>query len=342
MGDCFFSRHSNNQDYINARNCYKRSIVIGDNDIYKNLGDIYFLGLGTKKDYKKALKYYIKINKSFLSANPFILENIADIYFYLANENSSSYYYQEALDNYTNCFSKTMELRPTSCKNLSAIYSKKNPQELNKEIEFYNLAIEAESTTALEIVGNIYYDILKNTTESIKYYEKLINKSNKNSDYVHIIDKIGDYYFYETRDYQKAIKYYKIGSDNNSYESKLQLGAMYISGIGTKKDIDKGLKYYNEALLQNELEVRHRLEVCYRLGDIYYDGIIVKRDLEYARNLYKKAYIYKKEQKINDDDSDLRKANDCYFAKNYIKARKFYEKSSEQGNVKAQKSLAVF
>lgn len=341
MGNYFFSRHSNKQDYTNARNCYEKMKSITDFHIFNNLGDIYFLGLGVEQDYDKALSWYKKINEQNYSDIPNSLENIADTYFYKANE-KFTYYYKKSLFIYSKCLELYQELHVSSFEHIGYIYSVYEKKK-DKSLEFYEKAIEKGSIDALEVIGNIYYEDkdLQDISKAINYYEQLINKSNNYSNYVKILDRIGDYYFFENRDYDKAIKYYEFGSTYNSYEAKLQLGAMYISGVGVKKNTKKGIHYYEEAskLLKTE--------VCYRLGDIYYEGILVEKNLILARQYYREAYKYKT---VNDDTPNPRlcEAND-YWEKGkkenknfFLLARKILEELSEKGYVKAQTSLALF
>lgn len=87
--------------------------------------------------------------------------------------------------------------------------------------------------------------------------------------------------YYTTQDYRRALQWWSLsGICNNYSHSLVSLGYFYDKGLFVKKDGLLACKYYEKAILQNNLSA-----MC-SLGDLYYHGTIIPQDYKKAFNLY--------------------------------------------------------
>lgn len=142
------------------------------------------------------------------------------------------------------------------------------------------------------------------------------------------------------QDYKKAAYWYKKAAEQGNTEAQLDLGVMYMNGLGVDKNIDKFIEWYSKAGEQGNTIAQGVL------GRYYFYGNVVDTD-------YKKAaYWYKKliEQEDAANEFDLNEIGYnlgwIYYKgkgvkKDYKKAAHWYKKAAEQGNARAQLILGL-
>ena len=100
----------------------------------------------------------------------------------------------------------------------------------------------------------------------------------------HILRILGAMYFEGNgvkQDQEKAVKYYKEGSEYGDAQSSSNLGFCYYYGNGVKQSYEEAFKYFNKAVLLGSLEAK------YMLADMYRDGLFVQKDEKLAFKIYK-------------------------------------------------------
>ena len=85
---------------------------------------------------------------------------------------------------------------------------------------------------------------------------------------------------YETKNYNKAIFWYKKAAKQGFGMDQNNLGIMYIKGLGVKKDYKKAFELFQEAAIQGNIQAQ------YNLGLMYYMGLSVKKDYKKAAKLF--------------------------------------------------------
>jgi TPR repeat protein len=136
------------------------------------------------------------------------------------------------------------------------------------------------------------------------------------------------YKYDEEKDYQKAIKYYKIAVEKGSIAAAHNLGTIYFYGYGVEKDYATAFRLYMDAAKRGSA-----LSQC-MLGYMYYNGCGVNKDDKQAFEWSLKAA------------EQNNAAAQCFIGylyydgegvtKNYASALKWSLKAAEQGNAVSQ------
>lgn len=168
-------------------------------------------------------------------------------------------------------------------------------------------------------------------------------------------------------DYKKAFNYYSMAAAQNDNIAINNLGSLYFSGIGTKKDVLKAATLFDKAAKLGNIEASVNLAFIYissknslkngqeairlfkqaaeagnptakfMLGYAYYKGYMIKKDLPKAVSLIREA------ANANYDDAQYVLAvmylNGEGITKNYGNAVKYLYKAVDQGNVDAMVTL---
>jgi len=123
-----------------------------------------------------------------------------------------------------------------------------------------------------------------------------------------------------SHDYNKALKYYKMGCDNNDLPSCTNLGNMYFNGRGVIQNHPIAYKYYEKTCFNGE-----GLS-CSNLGYYYENGINVERDVDLAVSLYQVGC------KALDPLGCLKLGHAYYRRNSFIMAKDAYEKGCNLNN----------
>jgi TPR repeat protein len=71
---------------------------------------------------------------------------------------------------------------------------------------------------------------------------------------------------FESKKYADAVKYGKLGANQNEAKAIVILGHCYLSGCGVSNDNAKAVSYYQKAAEQNHCEAQFYMGVCYQFG----------------------------------------------------------------------------
>ncbi len=148
--------------------------------------------------------------------------------------------------------------------------------------------------------------------------------------------EMGLMYYHGTgteKNYKEAIKWFKLGAEQNHAVAQNYLGSMYHFGDGVEQDFDKAFEWYNKSADQGNIVAQANL------GQMYYHGRSVEKDFSKAVEWYTKAaeqgcapaqnalgWIYHYGESVEKD---------------LDKAVEWYAKAAEQGHSAAKKNLGL-
>ena len=116
----------------------------------------------------------------------------------------------------------------------------------------------------------IYFYVKKNEDEVLEHFY-IMNKDNPNVQFAYEIPhKRGIYY---ERDVDKAIRFYQEAAEQNDVIAQYNLGVIYEKGQYVRQDIDKAIYYYTLAAKQNDPNAQ------FNLGLIYANEFDIRQDL---------------------------------------------------------------
>ena len=178
--------------------------------------------------------------------------------------------------------------------------------------------------------------------------------------------ELGDYYFYEKEDDDKAFEWYMKAAEQNHAMAQKMVGDCFLEGIGVEENPETAVEWYRKAAEQNDEGAQ------FQLGECYYDGIGVEEDEDIAFEWYMKAaendfadaqsivaeyylddeefelaFVWYKRAAENDvpDPHAQRRVGDFYYEGEHVKqdfkaAAQWYKKAAAEGNEYAQFKLA--
>lgn len=239
------------------------------------LGVCYLGGLGVKADYEKSFNYLVDVSQKY----PEIQVVLADCYW---NGIGTSKNQQKAMEIY-NDFAR-----------------KGNPQ------ANYKLALCYKNG----------WNVKKNQNKADDYFLKAAEYGHVEAMYLVGVKNLDWYNFtYIYNDYAtNAFKYLSKAVDKGYEKAYIKLGECYEKGIGTEKNFEKAMSYYNKC--QGNLDA----DTCYRIANCYKNR---NDNSEYIKWLSISANMKKKQA--------LADLGDCYYegkygvTKNYSRAEEFYK-----------------
>ncbi|WP_323588449.1 tetratricopeptide repeat protein [Aliarcobacter butzleri] len=130
----------------------------------------------------------------------------------------------------------------------------------------------------------IYYEINKNFSEAMKWYEKSASNG-----FAPAINELGNIYL-EGRlgvkqDLDKAFEYYQKSSDKGYLDATNNLAIMYDLGLGIKQDRIKAVELY-------KIASKGSIRALYNLGLSYKNGTGIEKDLVEAYKYFDIARYY--------------------------------------------------
>lgn len=208
-----------------------------------NLGINYYCGAGTGKDYTKAFHYI------FLAAE------------------------------------KGHKL---SCNKVAEMYELGQGVEKNidEALRWYTKASSSPHFMAKAqlSLGKLYLtDALSDYKNAVIWLKKA--QSNSNSEVtVEASNLLGDLFFYGAhveQNYADAFKYYNVCSDKANAQTQTNLAEMYFQGLGTSRNVEQAIYWYQKALAQDDTLV----EASWRMGEMYLKGTGTDQNCEKAEEL---------------------------------------------------------
>ena len=287
------------QDCKLAFKYYKQAAKQGSTQAQCRLGNCYRDGSGTKINTEEAIKWYRRASKQ---GNLYAMFNLACVYNDLGD------------------------------KRAKVIYEK-----------VFTLAFELSQTkndaSAIAILGMLYLygmGVKKNEEQAITYLTKACQKNDNNA-----LTRLGMCYYRGigvSQDYKKAVAYFERGAYKGDAGAERFLGLCYLKGFDVKKDLNTGVSWLEKASNQGD-SVSQRLLGLFYLEGIY-DAVV--------NNIYKANQskgVYWLEQSASRGDIKA-EYNLGFCFENGIgtkfdreKARFWYDKAAQGGNLDAKKAL---
>jgi uncharacterized protein len=272
------------RDYEQAFKLYQKSCNIHEDQcVY--LGRMYYFGKGVSKDYRESLKYFKKgckaqnLDACLLLAKMYLRGQAVK----KNKEKAKTYIVQVEATEIKKCNSGNM----ASCLMLSAVYFDAiSPiKDFKKTFKYSSLACNKLLYPACFIKGVQFllgYGVPKNIQKGyLLAYEACHTGELQGACWV-----VGRYYegsFGGTKDYKKALSYFRKSCNNNEPTGCVSLGKIYSQGLGLTKNYNKALKLYNKAC--NDI----KSDGCTNLAHLYYEGNGVKKNLNQASNYYQRG-----------------------------------------------------
>jgi TPR repeat protein len=117
------------------------------------------------------------------------------------------------------------------------------------------------------------------------------------------------------------------GADAGDPKDQATLGLCYQNGVGVKRDNAQAIEWYRKAAAKGHAGARNNL------GMIYDQGVGVPRDPVKARELYVSA------ANAGLADAEFNLGLEFASEKNFVEARKWYQKAADQGHLRALNNL---
>ena len=241
LGNCYYNGEETAKDYYEAFKWYKLSAEKGYMYAERSLGYCYEYGEGTAKDYNEAFKWYKK------SADKGNAEAQVDV-------------------------------------GLCYEYGKGMAKDFNEAFKWYKKAAEQGNMFGQRNLGNCYYNgwgTAQDYNEAFKWYKKAAEQ-----DFPRAWVSMG--YCYETghgvaQDYYEAFRWYKKAAEKGYDGGMNDLGRCYYNGSGTAKDYYEAFRWYKKAAEKGNMYGQYNLAWCYEYG------LGTQKDLNEAQRWYKKA-----------------------------------------------------
>ena len=336
LGDMYYLGQHVEQDYAQATEWYKKAANNGYRQAQYSLGDMYYFGQYVEQDYVKATEWYRKtadtpddddkyIGDHYRDYGAFALHRLGDIYKNgLGVEKDLSkakelYKQADAREIYG--IGSTWIERIANNDNgraqcrLGEMYHHgmdEVEKNVTKAIEWYEKAANngnAQAAFALYEIYNQGWDVKKDKAKALEWYKKAADNG---------LDEAQEI-LRETEVYSQIAEQYKKAAADGDTEAQIQLGLMFIEGLGVEQDYAKAKELFEIAAAsgdafaqgclaemyfeglgveQNYTKARKLFEIAankgiieaqYRLGDIYRHGLGVERDHVKAKEWYDKA-----------------------------------------------------
>lgn len=343
--------------------------VLEFSDICANLYEMYYKGIGTKKNIDKALKYYEELINSEYGYRYYEeeLEAIIEGKKISELENQIKEGNIDAVVELANlyCIPRIIMLkdRPLS-------YLSPTKESLSRALELYEIAVNNNHPAAMCQLARLYKDgryVEKDEEKAFELYKQALE-----------LDYINAYYFvgigYEygegtNIDLNKAIEYYTIASNKGYFYATLQLATIYFEGEYIKQDIEKAFQLIDSDVMHDKIN-KANYEDYISLKDRIREALNKKEEkdnpLDTAKELLDNAITYKQNETFINDRQKLNEAieileklvlyndltaiellSDIYYGtitdtKNPLKALELYNKYFNLDNGKKYKCIKMY
>lgn len=265
------------KDYAEAAIWYGMAASQGNASAQIRLAEMYKTGLGVKKNYAEALKWYLKAEHE--CSYPSIQFTIGEMYEKGMGVNQD---YAEAV----NWYRKAAFLDVKAQNRLGAMYEygKGVKQDFSEAIKWYRKAAEQGNAYAQYCLGVMYENgrgLRKDYGEAISWYRKAAEQGNSSAQY-----SLGMLYVWGKGvrcDYQEAGKWFHKAAKQGNAAARYCIGVMFENGDSVKRDFLEAANWYRLAAEQGNNRAQ------YRLGLLYEKGHGVKQDREEAVKWYRLA-----------------------------------------------------
>ncbi|MBR2257724.1 MAG: sel1 repeat family protein [Blautia sp.] len=232
-----------------------------------------------KKDYQTALKWYLY--SASLNLTEAEYKAGYTCYFLAASADDKKTYSQNAVKWLSKAADKGNAQAQYQLGYMYrfGMYVEKNYETAAKWLQ---LAAEAGNDEAQNALGEMYSfgnGVPKDREKAEKWYSEAAGQGNVNA-----LFHLGSlYYFYEPKDYTKAISFLELAAEKESSGAQKLLGDIYRDGQGVPVDLEAALKWYRKSAENNNKVGRNELGVMYR------DGLGVAVDFAEAAKWFQAA-----------------------------------------------------
>lgn len=368
--------YANKRSFEKAFYWTKKAVEYGDKECQYALAELYFDGLGTKKNEAEAVKWYKKsAEQGYVEAQCILANCYLNGLGIAINLKEAAKWYKKAAEQ---GFAKA-QYNLASC----YFYGKGLTENKLKATKWYKKAAEQGYRDAQSWLGTCYeegWGVKRNEEEAIKWYKKAtaqgderIKKNLEKLIALQNINKSKELYaiakrYHVENNVKLAFEYYEKAAELNNVDAQNILGRCYKEGWVVEKNYTESMKWYKKAADQGSAEAQ-----C-SLAKYYFEGNGIDKDETKALMLYKeaaaqgyeeaKAFLIELEQKnrrikvanefstikyraeSGDKESQYRLGR-CYeigenIVKNYEEAFKWYKKAADNGHVLAQERVGHF
>lgn len=233
LGECY-SRGFLSTDYAKALDLFQKASMMGFHRATFLLGQLYFNGNGTEKNFERAIQLYQE------AAN----HQIGEAYLELGNLYFKGKYINKNVEEAFRCYNAVTEKNSYSSETIS--YAKCNlaymyqfglgtNSDLLKAAQLYQEADDSNGSSACNYARMVQqHDFLDTVEDVITWYEKAIDKSNVRAMYNLALMYIkGDGV---EHNYEKAVSLLSQALEKQSPQAQLLMAIAYKSGFMVKKD----------------------------------------------------------------------------------------------------------
>lgn len=196
-----------------------------------DIGCMYMSGVGTRKNMKMAVAYFIEAS---MKNNLFAMLNLAELYFYGYGVDRNV---EKARELYTKAFEMGYTDAMVLCGDTYMEGGVGILPDYEKAISCYQQALLKHSPFAVYRLGWVYnmdLEEIKDKDRALSYYDKAVSQKYP--------DALADYgIFYREgemfpRDYQKSLEYLLRAADRGSARAMYELYTMYMCGYGVEQN----------------------------------------------------------------------------------------------------------
>lgn len=256
----------------------------------RGLGDLYMEGHGVTPNVSEAQRYY-ELGSDY--GDELSYERLADLEFRNGNK-------EKAIPMYNALSAPSPAVQARIAKYY--IGKKKYQESANIYMQMDSAAlIDSNVKTDMEMVANNLY---KNSDKNIaiNLYEMLYRLYKGNNPFSNnvVYFRLGKYY-YDMLDYEKAILYLELGSEQQVGSASYLLGVCYSKGEGVEPDNETALFYFDKAVEQKYERAWYYIGMDYakKTGDPEAQEMALKYFIKAARAGSKPAQTILKQKNIN-------------------------------------------
>lgn len=277
------------QDKELAKEYFEKAANLGNKYAYMNLSDIYYIGIGTDKDVDKAIFYLDKaaelnhvpaintlgcmyydgkvVSEDLFKAKKYF-EKAAEFKFPAAIYNLGLLYEYGYGDTVFRDIKRALKYykkaaewgNPSALKKIGYFYSQGEFVKKDYEMAFYyyNKAALNGDLESMYVIGQMYFKgegVSRNYIKAYQYFDKLykITKDRNAAYFLGFLHQKG--LGGVNLDYELAKKYYKEAIEMRDPDSMVDLGYMYMMGIGVAKDLRKARVLLTMAIINGKRRI---------------------------------------------------------------------------------------
>ncbi len=254
LGEAYYYGYETDKDFVKALEWYKKSAAKGNADALFSVGYMLDKAEGTEEDNPSALKWYTQAaQKDQLHAQYYLA------YLYLYGDSGVSVNTKKGLEWVTKAADAGLDLAQAELGHLYYNGEQEGiPQDLKKALYYYQLAVEQDESSAINNLGILYLEGKAGLTRDYKEAMRLFTRASE-AEYGLGSSNIG-YMFEEakgvSKNYKKAAEYYSLAVEQGDHSALLDLVRLYqIGGFGLTKSLTKATEYQQQwQELQTESE----------------------------------------------------------------------------------------